>query len=120
VALTAAVVVTYNSEEVVEACLNALLETGVAEIAVVDNASTDRTVERSRSLGVSAIVHPENRGFAAAVNQGFRATTAELVLIMNPDVRLTSSLKPLAAACLQHGIAGGRLTRRRGPRPALR
>jgi GT2 family glycosyltransferase len=103
----AIVVVTYNSEDVVEACLQALSQ---REVVVVDNASTDRTVERASSAGVKVIANPTNRGFAAAVNQGVRATTADLVLIMNPDVRLTSSLDPLAAACLAHGVAGGRLT----------
>jgi GT2 family glycosyltransferase len=89
----------------VEACLHALSE---YEVVVVDNASTDRTVERAR--GARVIANPTNRGFAAAVNQGFQATTADLVLIMNPDVRVTSSLEPMADACREYGLAGGRLT----------
>ncbi len=105
------VVVTYNSEDVVETCLQAISQ---FETVVVDNASTDRTVERARALGVKVIANSTNRGFAAAVNQGFEATTADLVLIMNPDVRVTSRLDALSAACLEHGLAGGRLTDERG------
>jgi N-acetylglucosaminyl-diphospho-decaprenol L-rhamnosyltransferase len=101
--------VTYNSEDVLEACLEALPE---LDIVVVDNASTDSTVQRA--AGVRVIANPTNLGFAAAVNQGFQATTADLVLIMNPDVRVTASLDPLAAACRKHGVAGGRLTDRDG------
>ena len=44
------------------------------------------------------------------VNQGFAATSADVVLIMNPDVRVTSDLAPLIAAGREHGVAGGRLT----------
>jgi len=108
VARTAAVVVTYNSEDVVEVCLNALAQ--LDDVVVVDNASTDHTVERARSLATNVIANPGNRGFAAAVNQGFRATTADLVLILNPDVRLSASVAPLAAACQKYGVAGGRLS----------
>ncbi len=111
-ARTAAVVVTYNSEDVVEVCLDALAQ--LDDVVVVDNASTDHTVERARSLATNVIANPDNRGFAAAVNQGFRATTADLVLILNPDVRLGSSLAPLIEACQEHGIAGGRLTDEHG------
>jgi GT2 family glycosyltransferase len=105
------IVVTYNSEDVVAACLQAISQ---YETVVVDNASTDRTVERARALGVRVIANTANRGFAGAVNQGFEATTADLVLILNPDVRVTSGLEALSAACLQHGVAGGRLTDERG------
>lgn len=98
-------VVTYNSEYVVEACLAALAE---YEVVVVDNSSTDRTVQRAH--GARVIANATNRGFAAAVNQGFEATSSDLVLIMNPDVRVTSSLEPLARVCQEHGMAGGRLT----------
>lgn len=105
--------VTYNSEDVITPCVEACLK-ALDQVVVVDNASADRTVDRARSLGVQVIANDENRGFAAAVNQGFRATDTELVLIMNPDVRITTSLEPLAAAALQHGVAGGRLTDEQG------
>ncbi len=118
-ARTAAVVVTYNSEDVIQACLEACMREGaclkgIENIIVVDNASTDRTVERARGMGARVIANPENRGFAAAVNQGFRATDTELVLILNPDVRISSPLEPVAAAALQGGLAGGRLADEQG------
>lgn len=103
----AIVVVTYNSEDVVEACLTSL---AAHNVVVVDNASTDRTVERARAHGAHVIANSANRGFAAAVNQGIQATEADVVLILNPDVRVTSGLAPLTAACREHGLAGGRLT----------
>ena len=105
----AAVIVTYNSEQVIEACLGALAEMAPEACAlVIDNASADATVERSR--GVEIVVNTENRGFAAAVNQGFRATAGECVLLLNPDVRLRSGIGPMVQACLDNGLAAGLLT----------
>lgn len=100
--------VTYQSDKVVEACLRSLAEfaPGV-ETVVIDNASTDATRERVR--GVRLIANPENRGFAAAVNQGFRETAADCVLILNPDVFLDTPLAPLEQACRSEGLAAGQL-----------
>ncbi len=95
----AAVIVTFNSEEVIEHCLDALAEMASNVIPiVVDNASTDATVERvrARHAGVDIIANAENRGFAAAVNQGIRhADAAEFILLLNPDTRLLTSAEPV-------------------------
>ena len=99
--------VTYDSEDVIQSCVEACLRARIDQIVVVDNGSADRTL--SCITGATVIANPENRGFAAAVNQGFRATDTELVLILNPDVRIASSLEPLEAAAAEYGVAGGRL-----------
>jgi len=106
-----AVIVTYNSEEVILSCLDALAEMAPDVVAtVVDNASTDGTVEsvQSRS-GVRLVANRENRGFAGAANQGFRITDGDPILLLNPDVRVKTSLTPLIEACRQHGLAAGQL-----------
>lgn len=98
---------------------------------VVDNASSDDTVERARArTGVRLIANRDNRGFAAAVNQGAReAGQAEFLLLLNPDARLTTPLDDLIEASRLHGLAAGKLvgedgrpqkgfTLRRFPTPA--
>ena len=52
----------------------------------------------------------KNRGFAAAVNQGFRALTTKYVLLLNPDADLRSGLESLqrSASCPGVGAAAGR------------
>lgn len=104
--------VTYNSEDVIAGCLEALAAFAPELLViVVDNASTDNTVAVARGFPVEVIANPRNQGFAGAANQGFRAAgDASLVLLMNPDVRLQSSVAPLAEASMQYGIAGGQLT----------
>jgi N-acetylglucosaminyl-diphospho-decaprenol L-rhamnosyltransferase len=78
---------------------------------VVDNASSDDTVERVRSrTGVRLIANPGNRGFAAAVNQGAReAGQPEFLLLLNPDAFLATPLDNLIEAGRRHGLAAGKL-----------
>ncbi len=118
---TGVVVVTYNSGEVIERCLDScarvLAPAANAEIVVVDNASRDNTVELVRRRpSVKLISNPCNRGFAAAVNQGVAALDTEMILLLNPDVELESSLDRLADACggANVGLATGKLVDSRG------
>ncbi|MEK7755042.1 MAG: glycosyltransferase, partial [Acidobacteriota bacterium] len=103
---TAIIVVTHNSAEVIGWCLESCLRSGAAEVVVVDNASTDPTLSQVRGFGgVRLIANRENRGFAAAVNQGVRATTEPFALLLNPDAELAGGVPELEAACSEPGVA---------------
>jgi N-acetylglucosaminyl-diphospho-decaprenol L-rhamnosyltransferase len=106
------VIVTYNSEEVILNCLDALAEMAPGVTAtVVDNASADRTTEKVRACpGVRLVTNSSNRGFAGAANQGFRECGTDVVLLLNPDVRLLTPISALMEACRTHGVAAGQLT----------
>jgi GT2 family glycosyltransferase len=85
-----AVIVTWNSSETIADCLSSLAapaSNGPFEIIVVDNDSSDGTLEAARRAAPSArvIANPENRGLPAANNQGIETTSGSLVLIANPD-----------------------------------
>jgi GT2 family glycosyltransferase len=98
---------------VIDDCLDALqLHAPEIAVTVVDNGSSDDTVERvQKHPGVVCFQNRANLGFAAAVNQGARAAAvADSILVLNPDVALTTSLNPLVEACHTHGIAAGQLT----------
>jgi GT2 family glycosyltransferase len=107
-----AVIVTYNSEEVILSCLDALAELAPDITAiVVDNASSDRTVELVlQRSGVKLVANRDNGGFSGAANQGFALNAGDPILLLNPDVRLRTTLDPLIQACREHGIAAGQLT----------
>ena len=112
----AAVIVTYNSADVINSCLEALrkMAPGVTPI-VVDNASSDETVDRVRGGGVRLIANTENRGFAAAVNQGVRtASESDFILLLNPDVELLTAVDQLTESARRHGLAAGRLVDQAG------
>lgn len=108
---TGVVVVTYNSAQVIERCLDSCAG---MPVVVVDNASHDNTVELVGQAGglPHLIANANNRGFAAAANQGIEALNTETILLLNPDVELETSIDPLADACLKEnvGIATGKLT----------
>ena len=107
---TGVVVVTYNSGQVIERCLDSCAHLSTV---VVDNASQDNTVELvRRKPSIKLIANPTNRGFAGAVNQGVAALDAEMVLLLNPDVELQTTIDPLADACSRDrvGMATGKLT----------
>jgi N-acetylglucosaminyl-diphospho-decaprenol L-rhamnosyltransferase len=93
---TGAVIVTYNSAGVIERCLASCAD---LPTVVVDNGSRDNTSELVRKQPhVKLIANADNRGFAAAVNQGVAELDTELVLLLNPDVELETSIEPLADA----------------------
>jgi GT2 family glycosyltransferase len=99
------IIVTYNSEGEIGECLDAALATG-ADIVVVDNASTDRTIAEIARRGVRLIPNSQNRGFAAAVNQGFMVLNCPYVLLLNPDAIIQSSPEPLRQGSDLPGSAG--------------
>jgi len=77
---------------------------------VVDNASSDQTLERIRErTHVHLIANRENRGFAAAVNQGIAACDADFLLLLNPDANLLTGVDALVDLSRQYGLAAGKL-----------
>lgn len=102
---------TFNSEKVIRQCLDALakMASNLTPI-VVDNASSDCTVELVRQYpGVQLIANPENRGFAAAVNQAIGSSDADFFLLLNPDACLLTAVDALVDASRQYGLAAGKL-----------
>lgn len=79
-----AVIVTWNSAPDLAPCLAAL--PADVHAIVVDNESGDDSVAVAEREGATVVVLGENRGFPAAVNVGLERVTAELTLILNPDV----------------------------------
>jgi hypothetical protein len=84
------VIVSFNARQDLENCLASLFAAPPAvphDITVVDNASTDGSAEAVRRGWpfVAVIARATNAGFAAANNQGFRATRGDLVLLLNND-----------------------------------
>ena len=124
------IIVSYNVCQLLEDCLRSVekdLEGIEGEIIVVDNASSDQTVERLSPLfpKVHFISNSENVGFARANNQAIRLSEAEYVLLLNPDtVVFKGTLRGTIDFLDSHSEAGGAgvrmLTRDGKPAPESR
>jgi hypothetical protein len=108
------VIVTYNSREDVRSCLASIFgapPSTLARVIVVDNASTDGTVDVVRegfpTVDVTAL--DRNAGFGAANNIGVRRATAPLVLLLNSDTIVPAgAIDTLAARLAATGaVAAG-------------
>ncbi|MBB1473736.1 glycosyltransferase family 2 protein [Luteimonas sp. MC1782] len=94
VAVIAAIVVSHQSTGTIDACLARLrAAAAVAEIRVVDNASSDGTlvVVQRHALAdprVRFVANPDNPGFSVACNQGAADSTAPWLAFVNPDCML--------------------------------
>ncbi|NIK42080.1 glycosyltransferase family 2 protein [Xanthomonas arboricola] len=105
----AAVVVTYQSSSTIDACLSRLRAAeGISEIRVVDNASSDDTLEVVQRHAVADarlhfIANPDNPGFASACNQGARDSQAPWLVFINPDLMVErDTLAQLCARAAGH------------------
>jgi len=117
------VVVTLNTKKLLLDCLASVFET-IKEISfevwVVDNNSTDGTLEaiRERYPAVNIIENKENLGFAAANNQAFRQMNGRYALLLNTDTVLTSGavkeLYDFMEANPEAGMACGQLLNQDG------
>jgi GT2 family glycosyltransferase len=100
----AVVIPSWNSVELLPRLLDSLVGQGKIEIFVVDNGSTDGSVELLRERGIAHLTLAENQGFAAAVDRGVAETRAPLVLPLNAD----TELEPGAVAALAAALAADR------------
>ncbi|MDY7000917.1 MAG: glycosyltransferase family 2 protein [Thermodesulfobacteriota bacterium] len=89
------IIISYNTWHLLGPCIESIREHcgGVAyEIIVVDNASSDGSVEKIRTVypDVKLIVNNENLGFGRANNQGAAIAGGEYLFLLNADTLLTS------------------------------
>jgi hypothetical protein len=102
-----AVVVAYNSRDVLRACVEPLAELPWVSVTVVDNASPDDSAETVEDLPIGIIRAPRNGGFAYGCNLGASAGTAEFVLLLNPDASIeAASLESLVRALRADPLLG--------------
>lgn len=89
------IIVNYNTADLIGACLESLGSDAAVsrEIFVVDNGSTDGSVEmiRNRYPQVHLIVNSDNKGFAAANNQALPLCRGRYLYYLNPDAALADS-----------------------------
>lgn len=113
-------VVNLDTREVLADCLTSVLAARAPEVVVVDNGSTDGSIElvRTRFAGVGLIANDRNVGYGAAANQAIAACAAPAVLLLNSDTVLEPDALTALGAYLatqpRAAIVGPRLANRDG------
>jgi hypothetical protein len=114
------IIVNYNAGSLLRKCVDSLLACPLdIEIIVVDNASSDASLDGLQDLSqVCVIRNPANVGFAAACNIGVQASSAPFLLFLNPDCFFQPDAIALLFAGLQSGdrvgMVGGLLVNENG------
>ncbi len=87
-----AIIVTYNSEQVIKACLDSIFRETTRhsfEILISDNGSTDQTVKIVHEQPkINLIENNANLGFAKANNLALKQATGKYILFLNPDTEV--------------------------------
>lgn len=95
------VVLLWNGEQFVDACLTALRAQNydAYEIIVVDNASEDRSIEKAAAYEPDRLIRNEyNAGYAGGNNVGIEAASGDIVVLLNQDTEVqTGWLSEIAA-----------------------
>jgi GT2 family glycosyltransferase len=113
-----AIIISYQGIDFIADCVTTLksaLGRYDHEIIVVDNHSTDGTVEYivANHPDVRLIINPVNRGFAFAINQGIAAATKSFLWLLNQDLRFRTGCLDALFACRDSlerpGVIGPRL-----------
>jgi N-acetylglucosaminyl-diphospho-decaprenol L-rhamnosyltransferase len=82
------VVVSYNSADLLRACVEPLAADPRIHVVVVDNASSDESVGSVAGLPIDLHALSVNLGFGGGCNVGWRGATAPYVLFLNPDAQM--------------------------------
>lgn len=118
------VVVNYNSGDLLHECITSILQSSIsASIIIVDNASSDHSLESIAHFDLVTIIkNKSNLGFSVACNIGLRHSSCRTILFLNPDCVLNEKALELMQEELYSqpdiGMVGGLLLNQDGSEQA--
>ena len=115
-----AVMPAYNAEETLERTLAEIPPGTVDDIILVDDASRDGTVALAQSLGLTVLLHENNRGYGGnqktCYDEALRRG-ADIIVMIHPDAQYDGQLLPLLTGFIEAGVCdivlGNRIRTRR-------
>ncbi|MEH2206402.1 MAG: glycosyltransferase [Nostoc sp.] len=102
------IVCAYNAERTMDTCLASLKELNYPnyEVIVVNDGSSDRTLEITQHYNYVRLINQENKGLSVARNVGMAAATGEIVAYTDSDCMADPDwLTYLVAKFLSSGLA---------------
>ncbi|MFH2202546.1 MAG: glycosyltransferase family 2 protein [Elusimicrobiota bacterium] len=110
----------YNAEKTLEKTIRDIPPGSVDEMILVDDCSMDGTVELSRRLGLTTIVHEKNIGYGGNQKTCYREALkrgADIVIMIHPDYQYDSRVTPFLSGLIINDVAdfvlGNRIRTRR-------
>ncbi len=110
----------YDAEHTIEKTYRDIPKDCYSEIILVDDASHDRTVEVAKKLGITVVVHSQNKGYGGNQKTCYQealARGADFVVMIHPDYQYDSRLVPFITGFLATGVCdvifGNRVRTRR-------
>src|SRR5437016_1041801 len=102
-----AVLPAFNAERTLAATLADVPTGSVDEFLLVDDGSTDRTVQVAVEMGLTVKQHPQNRGYGGNQKTCYRYALergADIVVMIHPDYQYDSRVIPHAVGIIELGI----------------
>jgi glycosyltransferase involved in cell wall biosynthesis len=96
----------YNAEKTLETTIGEIPEL-VDDVILVDDHSSDQTVELARRLGILCFVHDRNYGYGRNQQTCYRealAVGADIVIMLHPDYQYTPRLITALASMIAYGV----------------
>jgi len=110
----------YNAEKTLEKTLKDIPQGSFSEIILVDDGSSDRTVEVARNLGLQVVQHEKNKGYGANQKTCYKAALehgAGIVVMLHPDYQYDARLVSYMVGFIKDGVCdvmlGNRIRTRR-------
>jgi glycosyltransferase involved in cell wall biosynthesis len=106
----------YNAESTLKRTVDEVDRAIVDDLLLVDDASTDNTIDAARELDLQVVRHDRNRGYGGNQKTCYRAALdlgADIVVMVHPDYQYSPLLVPAMAAMIAYGeydfILGSRI-----------
>ena len=102
-----AVMPAFNAESTLEKTFKDIPAGSVDEVILIDDASTDKTVEIAEKLGITVIKHEKNMGYGKNQKTCYEKALsmgADIIIMIHPDYQYDSRVIPYASGFISAGI----------------
>ncbi|VAW53952.1 Glycosyl transferase, group 2 family [hydrothermal vent metagenome] len=97
----------YNAEQTLQSTFDDIPSDIVDDIILVDDSSTDQTVNLAKKLGIYTVTHKHNQGYGANQKTCYETALsrgADIIIMLHPDYQYTPVLITAMASMIAEGL----------------